>query len=237
MLDLGWWTTPPSRRSAHTATWVVVAAIAGYATAAALVLDGALQYVTAVALAGGLLVVARRSGSTWRQLGLGLGQVPAGLGWGLGVGAGAVVLIVVAAFAPGTEDFFSDDRVAEATVGDVIVDSVVRIPLATALFEELVFRGVLFAVLMRHLRPVLALLVASAIFGVWHVAPALGFADANTGSPVSGDWAVVAGTVVLTAAAGAFLTWLRVRADSLVAPVLVHWAVNATALVTAFAVR
>jgi membrane protease YdiL (CAAX protease family) len=40
----------------------------------------------------------------------------------------------------------------------------------------------------------------------------------------------VVGTVLLTTVAGAVFCWLRVRSGSLLAPVLLHWALNGLGL-------
>jgi membrane protease YdiL (CAAX protease family) len=82
-----------------------------------------------------------------------------------------------------------------------------------------------------------AIIVTSAVFGIWHVRPTLqalrvnGLAD-NRGQAV----ARVAAAVGVTAAGGAFLSWLRARSGSLTAPVLVHLATNSGGPVAAWAV-
>ena len=117
-------------------------------------------------------------------------------------------------------------------------EALVRIPIGTALFEELLFRGVLLALLLILFRPGLAVACCSVLFGLWHVLPALGFADANAGLGSGGgaDVVAVVVTVVVTALAGVVLACVRLRSGSLVAPGIVHAMVNATALVAAWSV-
>jgi membrane protease YdiL (CAAX protease family) len=50
--------------------------------------------------------------------------------------------------------------------------------------------------------------------------------DAVAGGGTLGVWFRVVGTVLFTGAAGVFFCELRVRSDSLLAPMLAHWAVN-----------
>ena len=52
-------------------------------------------------------------------------------------------------------------------------DVAIRIPLGTALPEELIFRGALFAVLSRSRDRLTAALISSMLFGFWHLGPGL----------------------------------------------------------------
>ncbi|MBM3660168.1 MAG: CPBP family intramembrane metalloprotease, partial [Actinobacteria bacterium] len=100
-----------------------------------------------------------------------------------------------------------------------------------ALAEELLFRGAV----LGAWRPVIgtpgAVAVSSLAFGVWHVLPAL---EAHAHNPAGADLADrvggrpthVVGTVAATAVAGAGFAALRLRTRSVVAPALVHAAVN-----------
>jgi membrane protease YdiL (CAAX protease family) len=47
----------------------------------------------------------------------------------------------------------------------------IRIPIGTALSEELIFRGSLMGVLLQYYSHTAALIVSSVIFGFWHVMP------------------------------------------------------------------
>ena len=109
----------------------------------------------------------------------------------------------------------------------------IGIPIGTALFEELVFRGVVLGLLLRQVRPAAAVAISATLFGLWHVTAAMGFADTNAGVPAgsAGTAATVLVTVFLTAIAGVMLAWLRIRSKSVLAPWIVHAAVNSTAVI------
>lgn len=190
-------------------------------------------------LVGVLLTLALGLVARWARLGpadLGLARasVPAGLRWGgtfaaaVAVGYGVALLIPPARAA-----------VAESAAGSwptVVWSMVLVIPLGTVLPEELAFRGVLWGLIRRRSGPRAATLVSSGLFGIWHITPALGGGAANAavtdavGGGLLGVLLRVAVTVLFTAVAGAVLCWLRARSDSLVAPVLAHWSVNAIGL-------
>ena len=115
--------------------------------------------------------------------------------------------------------------------GDVLLQSLVVIPLGTVLGEEFAFRGVLWSLLRRARGQGFATLVSSALFALWHVLPALGGSTANevvtdTVGDGSGNALLVVVTVGFTGLAGILLCELRVRSGSLLAPILLHWAVN-----------
>jgi membrane protease YdiL (CAAX protease family) len=137
---------------------------------------------------------------------------------------------------PALRPILEDDRVADIGVGLLAYRALVRIPLGTALLEELAFRGVLFAAWRRRSGTFTAAVGSSLVFGLWHIRPTYDLLAAND---VSGGAAVdalaVAAAVVTTAAAGGFFVWLRVRGESLAAPFVAHAGVNALAIVAAFA--
>jgi CAAX protease family protein len=215
---------------------VTVGSLAAYSLAANTVLDGAGQRVAAVALAVGLLLLARHGGVSLAELGVDRQHLRDGLRWGLGVALPAAAAIALVSLLPLARTFFTDLRVAELDAGEVAVEALVRIAVGTALFEELLFRGVLLGMLLGQLDLDLAVAWQSLLFGLWHVLPALAFADANEGLGSGGgaDVLAVVVTVVATALGGAALAWLRLRSGSLAAPVIVHAAVNSTALVAAW---
>ncbi|MFN2525984.1 MAG: CPBP family intramembrane glutamic endopeptidase [Actinomycetota bacterium] len=116
----------------------------------------------------------------------------------------------------------------------------VRIPLGTAVVEELVFRGALFAAWREAgVSTAVAALAASAAFGVWHISPTIiGFRmnepEATARKLAAAAFAGVAGTTL----AGLLLTWLRLRSGGLIAPIVIHAGVNSfSALASAMASR
>jgi membrane protease YdiL (CAAX protease family) len=104
--------------------------------------------------------------------------------------------------------------------------------------EELLFRGVLCGLLLQRHSRLRAATVSSALFGCWHVLPTLDTLGLNrAGAAVRDDpartAAAVAASVGVTAVAGLGFSWLRFRADSVVAPALVHAALNSSAFAAA----
>ncbi|SFO61652.1 CAAX protease self-immunity [Geodermatophilus obscurus] len=187
-----------------------------------------------VAAAGVLLAAARVTGSSWADLGLARRAVPAGLRWG-GAALGLVAAGYAAALAlPAVRPLLADARVAGLGWGDVAGDVLVRIPLGTVLWEEVAFRGVLLAVLLRVLPLPAATGLAAVVFGLWHVRPTIGGLDAND---LADGTAARIGAVALacagTAVAGVLFTWLRLRSGSLLAPALLHLATNTLGTVAA----
>jgi membrane protease YdiL (CAAX protease family) len=92
-----------------------------------------------------------------------------------------------------------------------------------------IFRGALLGVLSRYHRDLVATAVSSLLFGLWHIAPTL--SRIHVTGQAKSPWqkaALVAGSVVLTTAAGFTLAWLRLRSGSIVAPWIAHSAANAT---------
>lgn len=167
---------------------------------------------------------------------LGLGPAEAGRGFRVGTRASLVsaALVAAAAAAPWTRRFFADERILRSSRGAAVYELCARIPLATALPEEVVFRGVLLSVLSRSHTTATAIAWTSTLFGLWHVLPTLDTVRTNPVRDVLPEgwlgYATAAGaTLPATAAAGAFFALLRNRSGSVVAPLLTHAAINATA--------
>src|SRR5262249_44842262 len=115
--------------------------------------------------------------------------------------------------------------------------ALVRIPLGTVLWEETAFRGVLQAALGRVMPAGTAIAVTSCIFGIWHIGPTAAALRINglAGGPGKTVAGVTAG-VAATAAGGVLLSWLRTRAGSLAAPMLLHAATNSMGALMAWAI-
>jgi len=188
--------------------------------------------VAAVAVA---VAIAHRSGLEARDLGCDPGDAAAGARVGSGAAGAAAVVVATAVGLPATRGYFADGRVTDASGGRAAFEVLVRIPFATALVEELLFRGVVLGAWRRAAGTPGAIAASSLAFGVWHVLPAL---ESHTHNPAgahlsgtlstrgSGRVPHVVGTVLATAVAGAAFAALRVRSRSVLAPVLAHAAVN-----------
>jgi membrane protease YdiL (CAAX protease family) len=195
------------------------------------------SYVPLNAAAGwGLVSIARRGGTTGADLGLDPDRLRtgAGIGGALGLGIGAAV--AAAAAFPRAERWFADERSAGTGVAGLAYQTAFRIPLGTALFEEVAFRGVLPALGARIWGRRRADVVAAGLFGLWHVLPTRHGARANTGMRRAGIGRAIAAGVAITTAGGLAFSALRNRTGSLAAPVLVHAAANAASFAAAWAV-
>jgi membrane protease YdiL (CAAX protease family) len=177
-----------------------------------------------------LVALGRAAGLSWADLGLALPAAPAGVVVGL---AGAVLIVAGYALAlavPAARGAFLDTRY-DVGLRSALWTSLVAVPLSTVLLEESAFRGVVWGLVAVDRGPVAATVVSAALFGLWHVLPALDLVRTSTaigGGALS--WrrrgTVVASTVLGTAVAGVLLAELRRRTGSLLAPVAVHWTAN-----------
>jgi membrane protease YdiL (CAAX protease family) len=122
---------------------------------------------------GALVALAMLAGSSLGALGLDRSDAASGLRWGATIAALVAATIVLGVLLPPARQFFEDERVAGLSGGGLAYQSLVRIPLGTALFEELAFRGVLLALLLRVSSTVPAVISSSALFGLWHVLPTI----------------------------------------------------------------
>ncbi|BCJ40932.1 hypothetical protein GCM10010168_47680 [Actinoplanes ianthinogenes] len=149
-------------------------------------------------LAAALLIAV--SGLTSGQAGLTTAGFRYGLGAALLIAAGYAVAVRL----PAARRLFrrSYDR--------PWYTALVAIPLATVIFEEVAFRGVLWGLIDRDHGPVWATGVTAVLFGLWHLGPGRPWTDA-----------------VVTGVAGVVLGALRFFGGGVLAPILVHWAADA----------
>ena len=216
------------------------------AAAALLAWNGAINrvvpsaaYVPAnLAVAGLSLLAAHHRRVPAADLGLARDRAANGLRVGLAAAAPVAAAVALGAAVPATRRWFLDERGTTGGVGYALYHGLVRIPLGTAVAEETLFRGSLLGVLLQRHPRARATAVSSLLFGLWHVLPTLETLRLNAAGAVArdhpaGPGAAVAASVAVTALAGAGFSWLRFRGDSLVAPVVVHAALNGSAFAAA----
>ena len=183
--------------------------------------------------AAAALAAAGASGLTAEEIGLGRGA------WRPGRLASALAAATVggylaAAAMPVTRPLLEDKRVTTLDGPGLAYQVAFRIPVGTVLWEEIAFRGVLQAALRRVMPEPAAIVVASGVFGIWHIRPTAAALRVNQ---LAGDRlfaARVTAGVAATAAGGALFSWLRARSGSLAAPVLLHLTTNCAGPVVAW---
>ena len=182
----------------------------------------------------------------WAMVGLALSTEELGLAWskagpsalwGLALGGAVVSPVLVLAALPRAMPKVQDPRLAGLTPRQAAFRALVRIPLGTAVFEELLFRGVLFGLVSQHgWGP--AVWASSLVFGLWHIVPTLHLLRAI---PLArrGAMATLAltGGLVAAAAGGALFALLRHYTDSVAGPVVAHATINSVALAAAYVRR
>ena len=186
-------------------------------------------------LAACLVAIARVQGLTAADLGLARSTWPAGLRWGTAAATLVGTAYVLAYLITPVRQALPE---VDGTMGRAVLWVVlVVIPLGTVVPEELAFRGLLLSLLGRGYGVLAGTLLSSGLFGLWHIVASLGGGPANAaivgvvGGDAAGTVTRVIATVVFTTLGGVVLCWLRLRSNSLLAPVLAHWTVNALGVI------
>jgi membrane protease YdiL (CAAX protease family) len=185
------------------------------------------------ALGGSVVVLALgiMDGCTWRDLGLSPGTWASGLIWGLGAIALVYAVYEIGSHLPRIRQAFNDTSITGLPRWKVYFKALVELPFGTVLFEEIAFRGVLWAMLARRIDWIPATIVTAVLFGFWHILGSLDLHERNPGLAVGNRPRVsqilaVSGAVLNTAIGGLIFTGLRVVSGSLFAPMGFHWATN-----------
>jgi uncharacterized protein len=216
---------------------VLSIALLAWSFFANLVLGETLYVRRNLALTVGLLLLARAARLSATEVGFGRAQLGRGLRWGAGTACLVAAVLGVGLLLQdhvGPVAMLLSDQRAVTPPGGVLYQATLRIPLGTAVFEEVAFRGVLLAFLLRTMGTASAMAVSSVVFGFWHVAPTMVALQVN-GVDVSSAAGIgaIAGAVLVTTVAGMMFCWLRERSGSLLAPILAHWATNSLGLLAA----
>ena len=180
-----------------------------------------------------LLGAAAASGLSAAELGLGRGWWrPGRLAAGLAAGTGAGWILVAAV--PATRPVLADRRITSFEPRALAYQAAVRIPAGTVLWEEVAFRGVLQASLVRVLPRRVAIAVTATVFGVWHVRPTIAALRANDLAAGRRQAVIggLAGSAVM-GGAGVLLSLLRDRSGWLASPALLHLTASSGAIIAA----
>jgi uncharacterized protein len=192
--------------------------------------------VTSLAATAVLLTVFRLGNLSWADAGLGGAGLAEGARW-LPVLVGLTALgYLGAVLLPATRRLFLDRRAEDARPATAAYQVLVRIPLGTVVLEEVAFRGVLYGLLSHLSGTAWATTVSSVLFGLWHIPPSRDLPRLNTVAARMPAALLVPAAVLVTALAGVLLCEVRRRSGGLLAPIALHWAINAFAYLTAFAV-
>ncbi|MEV7323159.1 CPBP family intramembrane glutamic endopeptidase [Streptomyces sp. NPDC093970] len=198
---------------------------------------------TAVAVSGVLVAVLFWAGGDRSELGFGRNTLVDGVRWAVALIGIVAAVYLCGALVPVTRGLFADQRTDVLSGPEIAFKALVAVPVGTVLLEEIAFRGVLFALLRRLRTATTAAVLSSVLFGLWHILPSLNLnRDKPTlgsvfGQSVAGAVLVDVGAVLFTALAGCLLCWLRDRSGSLLAPMALHWAVNALGYAVGFLLR
>jgi membrane protease YdiL (CAAX protease family) len=185
-----------------------------------------------------LVLLARRAGLTWHDLGLSKRTLLPGLKYAIGAVAAVAIVYTIGIALPLTRPAFHDVRY-HLHLSAALMTAFIVVPLGTVLLEEVAFRGVLLGLVRRHRGATWASITSSVLFGLWHILPSLRLGHANQavgavlGTDLAGTVLTVGCVVAFTALAGALLCELRRRSGSLLASAALHWATNGMGLLFA----
>jgi membrane protease YdiL (CAAX protease family) len=177
------------------------------------------RYYTVINLGFGLLAVlfAKIAGVSWANLGLGVNSL-------------GVVLIFAVLAILALEFVVLKNRVQ--LNGKNYEELFIRIPIGTALAEELIFRSSLMGLLLQNYSRLAAITVSSAAFGLWHILPGPGsiLATQKIAGWQAPVWLALTSSAILTVIAttvgGIFIGWLRIISGGIVLPWIFHASIN-----------
>jgi membrane protease YdiL (CAAX protease family) len=181
-----------------------------------------------LSVAAACVLLARRSVTLDE---MGFTRWRSGAAWGVTLFVLTAAALLLAVTMPVFNELYHDRRV-NAGGWTVFYQTLVRIPLGTVVLEETAFRAVLPALFARRFGVVRGCVAASALFGLWHVLPALSLNKINPtmtrvfGGGAGGVGAAVVFAVVGTMVGGLWWCWIRYRSGGVLATMIAHVATN-----------
>lgn len=127
---------------------------------------------------------------------------------------------------------FKDDRTVLLSRSQAFKKATLEIPLGTVITEEVIFRGLLFALIVQIGTEWSAVLISSLLFGLWHVIDAIIFSRNN--DSLGGKGQTIIATIGFTTLAGVAFAILRLVSGSLLAPILLHISANSGGLLVSW---
>lgn len=178
------------------------------------------------------LLIALNFGLSAVEIGISFDYILRGVVVAIIFSALVLMSILVLATIPALHKYFlSQTSILKSDLSEVIYETIFRIPMVTALFEEFIFRGLLLALFLQYYSRLHAVLFSSIVFGLWHVFPAINNMNQNhykkNNSNTLQSNSFIAGNVLITGTVGALFSWLRLISGSILAPWLLHWTINA----------
>ena len=153
---------------------------------------------------------------------------------GMAIGALLAAPLFVALRRPRWRARIADERTAHLSGTALAYQCLVHVPLGTALLEEFAFRGVLYVAWTTTESKLMAAVLSSVVFGLWHVAPARNaFLLNRPRSSMTAMLRWIALTVTATFLAGLVLVWLSIVSEGLVLPFVLHATLNSLATLAA----
>jgi len=173
--------------------------------------------------------LASRAGAGTCEQGLALRTIPAGALYGVAASIPIAASLVIGARSKHSRPMYAEETIKAVSTQRAAYEVLVRIPLGTALPEEVIFRGGLLGLLLRHHSRPTAAVLDSLLFGLWHVTPTLsrmathGLTKERT---LAFRIAWLALTIGSTFVGGLALSWLRLRSGNILAPWMAHCTAN-----------
>jgi membrane protease YdiL (CAAX protease family) len=180
-------------------------------------------------LASAVSSYAFRADVTMREQGLALRALPRGTLYGTAASIPIAATLIFGARNKHSRPMYAEERITAVSGQRAAYEMLIRIPLGTALPEEIIFRGSLLGLLLRHHPTLIAAALDSFLFGLWHVTPTLSRMPTHgltKESTIAFRCAWLAVTVGATFVSGLALSWLRLRSGSIVAPWMAHTTAN-----------
>lgn len=176
------------------------------------------------------------AGLNTQQLGLNLTAIKQSAVVGAAVALPVVVVIFIMASHKNLRRHFSNTPGKQYNLRTFCYELLFRVPFGTAFSEEVIFRSVLLALLISSHSTVVAVIISSLLFGLWHILPTLHTIKSH--DPLieimedtrKRNLLALTTTVLATTVAGVIFALLTITTDSFIAAWILHSVINGTAI-------
>lgn len=175
-------------------------------------------------------------GTSLQQLGIGFNLILVNMLIGLALSMPIIISIILFSSYPTFSKHFSRQPNQNYNWHQFAYELGFRIPFGTALSEEVIFRSVLFAILLSNHSVILAIIFDSIIFGLWHVFPTLHAVKDHESlnnklkNKHQRNMLAVFVSIITTSILGVGLALLTLKTKSFISAWVLHSAINGSAV-------
>lgn len=159
-----------------------------------------------------------------------------------GISVAVLTLIPIILFIFFNRDIAIDDpRLVQFSSPLMLIYTVfIHILLGTAIFEEIIHRGIILTEFLKLTNTIYAVLLSSLVFAAWHIVSTIRLIWPTIISNANSDvlkYSLLISPFILYFFGGLLFSWIRLHTKNIAGSIVAHWLINSSVLLTYYLIR